>query len=278
MITYTTFFYELGRSDPYYGWINTLLSFNINLVFYTTKDIHDKLTYAKRDNLLFVFQELDMKDVEKFKESWFRYKTTNKSKDTYKFAHLTHLKFTHVLQTINSNPFSTDYFGWIDAGIAKIAEKLEMIESMQPKNERVQFLVMSGSTHRYMEKGFVLSPKQMIAGGHFIGEVHYMITFCELMLKERVKKDLGLEQEHMVCVYMENKHLFRPYYGYYSQIISQDIDQDFVYKIMIDLLKMGDSEGLFLFDLLDELKYPKLDKIRNHVQKVDLESDLNKVD
>lgn len=269
MATYTTFFYDLGRSDPYPNWINALLKSGFNLVFYTTKDFHDRLTYTKRDNLLFVYEDFDESGLEPFQLSWNKYKSSNPGKDSYKFAHLTHRKFDYVLRTIQLNPFGSTHFGWIDAGIAKVSTTLTVPEV---DKDEIQLLIMSSQTYKYKNKGFVLSPKQMIAGGFFVGSKDHMIKFCKLMISERDKLELGLEQEHMVCVYMENRSLFLPYYGYYGNIISNLTDvtnPDRVYEIMIELAKLGEvKEAKRIFEKLDTIKYHKLNSIRNYINKL----------
>jgi hypothetical protein len=278
MTTFTTFFYDIGRKsqDPgsrvesYPSWIDSLLSLNINLVFYTTQAFHNVLTYKARKNLIFVFQEPDMTHLTKFKKSWKKYKTGNILKDTAEFACLTHEKFTHVLQTIEMDPFKGDYFAWIDAGISKVANSLHLLSKLQPK-DNVSFMVMSGKTHLYKEDDFVLKPQQMIAGGFFIGGKNNMIQYCELMKKEKDKDILGLEQEHMVNVYMENRDLCCAYYGYYQDIITNYHDMenslDHMYTIMIDLVKNKDSEGVVLYHhlLSKEYQVEKLKKLAKFI-------------
>lgn len=220
MTTFVSFFFDLGRSSPYYEWIEKLLELNINLIFYTTEPIHSKLTYTPRKNLIFVLgeREIDSVLLTKFKRSWKNYTTGNKAKDTHEFGYLTHSKFDYLLKAMAFNPFSTEYFGWVDAGLVKVADQLELIEKIEP-HEQVSLLTLKEvvNTDR---KGFVLSPKEMVAAGLLVGSKDHLTKVCELMVKERTKKDLGLEQEHLAMVYENDPSLFFTYHGTYHDIVT----------------------------------------------------------
>lgn len=218
-ITFTTFFFELGRSEPYYKWIETLLEQDFNLVFYTTQKIHDKLTYNPRKNLKFVIEERKVDSVllTKFKKSWSSYTTTNKEKDTYEFAYLTHTKFDYVQRTISENPFSTEHFGWIDAGIHKVANNIGSIPLIKI-SEQVSIVILRRDPKFWKSVEDVSYPKQLVAGGLFHGNAENMKTFCQLMFDQR-DKNLGLEQEHMAVLYVKYPELFVGRDGYYQTII-----------------------------------------------------------
>lgn len=232
-ITFVTAFFDIGRKteeplqkyDNYFAWITKLLELPINLCFYTTQDIHDKLVYTPRSNLKFIITDkIPMFDkLSQIKTIWPSYITNNREKDTAEFACLSHSKFHFLKQAIEDNPFNSTHYGWIDAGLLKIAKEAELIPLLNPP-DKVKLLLMN-----YINKDEVLNPafvrtcRYKIAGGLFIGPKAMMKEFTEeiinLAIEDINKGNFGLEQEYMAIIYCRRRELFSPYYGDFCDLI-----------------------------------------------------------
>lgn len=223
-ITFVTAFYNISRQtskeinkfENYFAWIKTLLNQNINIVFYLSQSIYDSLG-QKSDNIKFIIRE----DIPyKNKINWEKYESNDFEKDSDNFAALTYSKFLWVKDAIDINHFNTEYFAWIDAGICKVAQNVNYINTIVPKSKISIMLInyININEMSFLEK-FISSCKYKVAGGFFMGRKDLMINFCDLILKEIEKYNVnGLEQEYMAIIYFNNKHLFNPYWGDFSDL------------------------------------------------------------
>lgn len=234
--TLVTCFYDIGRKtdDPigifenYPQWINRLLEENINLIFFTTQTLHDKLTYTPRDNLKFILSdEIPLFDeIAKYEHAWTvnKYWTNNPRKDTIPFALIMHNKFIFLKMAMEMNPFNAEHYAWIDAGIVKVAENPELLPKLLPKNKIVCLQMNQINKSEVDNPAFYLACRYKIAGGFFVGPKKLMTLFCDKMIERReelMKIDVfGTEQEYIAWVFFYHRELFLPYWGDYQYLFS----------------------------------------------------------
>lgn len=232
-ITFVTAFFDIGRKtdDPsnkfenYFDRISALLKIPINLYFFTSQAVHDRLVYEPRQNLKFVITE----DIPYFdrlpqvEEIWKTYITDNPTKDTPQFACFTHAKFQFVKRAMEANPFDSTHYAWIDAGIFKVATNGERLPQLRPPAKiKLMNLNYIGETE-VSHPDFIRTCRYKIAGGFWIGPKDLMSKFIDLMIGI-VEADLaqgrfGLEQEYMAIIYRRHADLFDPYYGTFTDLI-----------------------------------------------------------
>lgn len=223
-ITFVTAFYNISRQtskeinkfENYFNWIDTLLSQNINIVFYVSQDIFNKLNYDKPNIKFIVNDEIPYKkDI-----NWKKYLSNDFEKDSEKFAALTYSKFLWLKDAMSNNYFKTDYFSWIDAGICKVVQNVNMINTIIPRS-KISIMLMNYINSNEMSSidNFLSSCKYKVAAGFFVGPKELLNNFCDLVLDEIDKHSVnGLEQEYMAIVYYKNKHIFNPYWGDFSDL------------------------------------------------------------
>ena len=232
-ITFVSAFFDIGRKtevplqkyENYFTWINKLLDIPITLYFFTTLEIHDRLTYQPRNNLIFgiIDKYPGSEKLSQIQNIWSNYVTNNPEKDTAEFACLTHSKFHLLNQAINVNPFNSTHYAWIDAGILKIATHGERLPTLYPP-DKIKLLIMNFiNSNEVKDPAFVRTCRYKIAGGLFIGPKDNIKTFCDKMITT-VNEDInngnfGLEQEYMAIVYRQDTSIFDPYYGDFSDLI-----------------------------------------------------------
>lgn len=255
-ITFVTAFFDIGRKtavplqkyENYFDWIDKLLAIPINLYFFTTQSIHDKLKYEPRANLKFIIMEaiplIDrLPDVQK---AWANYITNNPEKDTAEFACLTHAKFHFIKRAIEDNPFNSTHYAWIDAGILKIATHGERLPLLPP-SDKIRLLMMNHiGSDEVKDPMFVRTCRYKIAGGLFIGPKEHMNTFCDRMittaLEDIKRENFGLEQEYMAVIYRQDTSLFDPYYGDFCDLILNYEKCERNQWLAIGIVHHGDEE------------------------------------
>lgn len=244
-ITYVSGFFDIKRRteepmqkfENYFQWIEQLLEKNIFLYFFTSQDLYEKLHFKPRPNLVFKILDSSLPDplqgsegfpfsehicdIQKF---WGEmYSTNNPSKDTAEFAALCMSKFSMILMAMEANPFDTEHYGWIDAGLFKIAEQLDLLDTVKGYLKIRLMLINYISQNEVQEMDFVKSCKYKIAGGFFTGPKALLGDFARKILKRAIEdlddKKFGLEQEYMAIIYRENIEIFDPYYGDFKDLL-----------------------------------------------------------
>jgi hypothetical protein len=233
-ITFVSQFFDIGRNQNidvlslknYITNINKLLQLNINILFYTTKQLHDQLQYTNRANLKFIF--LDQPPwydrLDKVIEVTKNYQTGFKDKDTPQFMCITLGKFQLLKDAIALNPFDNKYYAWIDAGIFKVIQQVNLLPEITP-SELVKCMILNYTSEAEIASPtFINSCRYKIAGGFFLASSDNMIIFCDKILacaSEYLNNGyFGLEQEFMAIVYVKNKELFDPYYGDFADLLT----------------------------------------------------------
>lgn len=222
--TFVTAFYDISRNtskemnkfDNYFIWIKTLLSQNIQIIFYTSQNIFERIGIEK-DNIKFIITENIpyQKTV-----NWKDYRSNDLEKDSEKFAQLTYSKFLWVKKAIELNHFNTEYFCWIDAGICKVAQNINMVNSIKIKN-KINLMLLNYISEFEMKNpsDFIKECRYKVAGGFFGGNASNMLNFIQLFFEQLDKyPNNGLEQEYMAIIYYQNRDLFFPYWGDFSDL------------------------------------------------------------
>lgn len=223
-VTFVTAFYNIGRQtekelnkfENYFSWIENLLSQDINIIFFTSKDIYEKII-NKRYNVKFIIEE----NIPYIKEiKWQNYKSNDLIKDSENFAKLTYSKFLWCLKAIELNPFDSDYFAWVDAGICKVAQNIKLINQLNIRNKISIMLMNYVSEQDFKDlENFLSACRYKVAGGFFSGGKEEMSNFCNLILQEIENyQSFGLEQEYMAIIYKKHNEIFRPYWGDFSDL------------------------------------------------------------
>ena len=227
-ITYVTCFYDIGRKSDttfYMDHINYLLSLPLNIIFYTEPKILTKLSYIQRDTLKIILDEpiYFFSMLDRIKSAMKNYLTNNPIKDTAEFAALTLSKFDFLRKSIIDNPFHTSNFAWIDAGLHKVATHMDMLPTLIPPDKISLMLIEYTFATEILNYDFIKLCRYKVAGGLFSGPNDLMITFCDKVIStamDFLDKDLfGLEQEFITIVFVQNKAMFKPYYGDFSDLV-----------------------------------------------------------
>lgn len=235
--TYVTSLFDIGRRseglggplDSYVDWLGQLLALPIDLVCFTTPDIAERLAPVRRANLR--VELLDgtgalpcFDQIEEVRGAWRRHRTNDPAKDTPEFACLTHAKFPLLRRAIAANPHRSSHFGWIDAGIAKVATELERLPTLVPR-DRVRLLqIRYTAAAEIARPDFVDECRYKVAGGFFTGRADLLDDFARVV-EALAQRDLqggrfGLEQEYMAIAYRTDPVAFDPYYGDFCDLVA----------------------------------------------------------
>jgi len=243
MITYVTFFFDIGRQtddpmnkfDNYFPNIERLLSMNINIIFFTTRDLLDRISknfiIPPRINIQIMDYYFGFTEIEEIRKIYHdeQYQTGNPKKDTPEFIALTLGKFDAIKEAIKINPFNDEYYAWIDAGVFKIARHPELLltfsNNIEKINQGIKIMLLNNIEEKeIINHDFIKTCRYKVAGGFFLGQKDEMVTFCDLIIKEKnefkAKNLIGLEQEFMAIVYFYHKKLFNPYYGRFTDLFT----------------------------------------------------------
>lgn len=233
MTTFVTGFFNLRRVDDpqstnfeqYFAALQVLLDTPINLILYTTADIVDKLQYTARDNLQVValssmpYQHL----VPEITATWGKYITNNAPKDTPAFAAMCLSKFALLLRAMRDNPFQTDHFAWIDAGLSLKVHDWHLLPSLTPSDKVKIMHLNPTNTEEVNLYQFVHTCRYKCAAGLFTGHRKYMRKYCLKVIETaRHYLDLGhfgLEQEFMAIVCVRYPQWITAYYGDFWDLV-----------------------------------------------------------
>lgn len=229
--TYVTALYNIGRDDAnfeaYITWLNYLLSIPVQIVLYTTPEIEQRLIYTARPTLKIIFERTIpymkyVPTINTYVQN--EYHTNNPTKDNPHFICLTHAKFIWLENTIVDNPFNSERFYWIDAGLAKIASHLDYLPWLKT-TDKIKCLLITYYTQNDVEHSTWCDRYRcFISAGLFGGSIDNMFIFINKMkslaMADLGKNRLALEQEYMAQAYYQLLDIFDPYYGHYENLIT----------------------------------------------------------
>ena len=137
-------------------------------------------------------------------------------------------RYIMLKNTIESNPFKSTHFGWINFCIERMGYKnlLYLDEALSLKRSKfstcyIDYIPESliKNTDEYFKYG-----RCSMCSGFFTGNDYYMYKVCDLKenkFLEYVKFGYGHADEQLYSpVYFENPELFEHYYGDYQQMIT----------------------------------------------------------
>jgi hypothetical protein len=132
MHTFVTALYDIGRGqidsrhiDEYITWTNKTLELKDNFIVFTTEDIAEKL--HKRDNIIFITEDIPLINFKSGVEEVLNsagylskiYHPNRIECKTPLYNIIQYSKFKWLERSIKDNPFSSEYFFWIDAGCSR---------------------------------------------------------------------------------------------------------------------------------------------------------------
>lgn len=202
--------------DFYVNQGKKLLSMEMNKIIFIDKRVHNKFTDFCTPNHVF---------VPITKESLYLYahlpNLTNKvngnpNKDTNMFFSIMCNKTEWMREAIQKNPFSTDYFIWLDFGISKILDTTLDTSKLETAYENIRIGSIWNpsfvhSTDPYTEICWYF------AGGVFGGHKDCLLLFADIMKMEVLKfinekQYLIWEVNFWYLIYKKHKHIFNIYF------------------------------------------------------------------
>jgi len=148
------------------------------------------------------------------------------NKDTPLYITLTNNKFYFLETAVETNPFQSSHFIWMDFGINHCARNCEKIhEWILNVPDKIKQLCINPFLEKIDNyKSFFQYVYHHLASGVFSGSSENMLKYCELF-KEKTQQTYNegwfqLEEAIMTIIHRENPELFELYYGDYNGIIS----------------------------------------------------------
>ncbi len=206
--------------DEYTTYIRNLLT-NIkgNIVIYTSEDLVDYLQQFSnhKPNVKIIVKPFNSINLyNKYQHIW----TNQEQKDNQKYTHRTHYcyvlwnsKLDFLKETIESNPFGSDKFMWLDLGAVRTPDIVKYLKTF-PKYEnastnRVDIVMIENFSNRSQR----FFQDEVHLGGLYGGGVEPLLRFHELFYRkfdEYLGNDrfIGCDQQMISSVYLENPDLF----------------------------------------------------------------------
>ena len=147
-ITFSTCWYRLKAKfdkNVYFNWIDNMLS-NVNnyyLVIYTNKESYQDIEkYNSNKNIKIILKEFENFYNYKYKNNWIanQDKSILKDKIDWKLNMLWSEKIHLVKETITSNYFDTEYYGWCDIGYFRNRYNDTPVSPSWPSTEKINNL------------------------------------------------------------------------------------------------------------------------------------------
>lgn len=238
-VTLVTCFFDINRHkkgdgrtiDEYQEWIKKTLQLNCNLYIITEAKFYDffhcNQCYANRK-----IKVIELKDL-----YYYKYYDSIKhiiESDNYKkriaypnrvecilpeYNIIQYSKFHCLQMAIEENPFQSNYFFWIDAGISRFFLDVD-ISKPYPTDKCIQvlkkdkFIIQNrNDLHKYViDEHFIWKADNLLSGGMFGGNSKIIQQVSKLvedtfvnMLKQN---NTNNEQLALAIVWKENSHLF----------------------------------------------------------------------
>jgi len=117
----------------------------------------------------------------------------NENKDTYDFILSSHMKHECIMRTLETNPYNTTHFMWMNMDIAKLFhphknEVVQFLRELSLRNLDPSFLVFPGCWDR-LEKNkiqdIINAVHWRFCGGFLFGDKTHLLSFCQFY-KERL--------------------------------------------------------------------------------------------
>lgn len=247
--TIITALYDIGRGnwphpfnrsiDSYITYFKSVLSLDANFVIFIEEHMRETILNIRKefDPFLFktkiycrplheleVFQKYYKRTCEVMTSDFFlknlrEFHTPESFSPEYNLINFNKVSF--VKEVITNNPFSTDYFMWMDAGFyhgnfpcdTKNLPYPNSKKIKQLDDNRIHFLTLCGEHEVGLDSYF--SPRVTLAGSMFAGKSKPLLEFKELcfsVIEEFLaNKAINDDQTIYAFAYMKNKNLFNLY-------------------------------------------------------------------
>lgn len=218
-----------------------LLRRDIQLVIFTEADYVKDIEQLRAQHLdktkiitLNIANLPYFKYLEKIKENLEIHPIKNKCpiKDTPGYLVLQMNKLYFLSEVINTNPFGSSHFGWIDFGISHVAN-FNYVDSDDIFNKipnKVSLLQLRNYESALSDiDGYLSFIRGISAAGFICGDSNHLTWFiqsCEKKYKEIINSGYAASEEMLFpLIFKGNEDKFRFYYGDYKDILS-----NFVYQ------------------------------------------------
>jgi hypothetical protein len=240
---------EINKRDKSYYLQHAVstLSLPYNLVIYCDTDSYEEIQKMRpaylADKTKYIIREFDelrfVKNGKTLPETFADYRKQiqeNRRTHPYNFDNRNTAsyylfcmsRYGMLKETIESNPFGSSHFSWINFCIERMGYKNVqwLDEALGQRRERFSTCYID-----YIPESLVKNTAEYfrwgrcgMCSGFFTGSKYYMYTVCDLIenkFLEYLKQGYGHADEQLYSpVYFENKQLFTHYYGDYQQMIT----------------------------------------------------------
>jgi len=237
--TLVTAFFDINREhngdgrkiSEYLTWIQKTLQLNCNLYIITESKFVDFMKKNRPKKYKTFIKEDILENAEYYKylpniteilnSSQFKDKIKHPERVECKLPEynvIQYSKFGWLKDAINNNPFHTEYFLWVDAGISRFFMDID-INKPYPNNNVIynnKFLIENRydiKNYKYCENDFIWDSTNLLSGGLFGGNKEIIIKISDLLCDVFVNKmlknnNVNNEQLGLTIVYKNNPNLF----------------------------------------------------------------------
>jgi len=248
-VTIVTAFFDINRSqngdgrtiDQYVEWIKQTLLLNCNLYVVTEDKFKDLFIHFRPPQYKMCIQVVELnqlrfyKYVDRMKEIMESPEYKNRIQDPDRiecrlpeYNVIQYSKF-HCLQlAIRNNPFQTEYFAWMDAGLSRFFLDVDItapypgprfVEHIKA-NPNYLYLQKRPDLERFpMDENFVWRSDNLLSGGMFCGGIGVINLMAQLVEEVFVtemlnKNNVNNEQLALAIIWKRFPQLFRPMLGF----------------------------------------------------------------
>ena len=242
-ITITTCFFDINRSEKgdgrtieeYKEWMKLTLQLNCNLYIITEPKFHDFFVENRPKQYNTKIKIIEFKDLYYYKyydkiqnileSDDYKNKIAHPNRVECKMPEYNIIQYSkfHCLQlAMDENPFKSNYFFWMDAGVSRFFLDVD-ISKPYPSNNCIDFLKHNENKfiiqnrpdlHDYIiDEQFIWKSDNMLSGGMFGGNRLIVQEIAKLVEETFVNKmlnnnNVNNEQLALAIVWKENPHLF----------------------------------------------------------------------
>ena len=241
-ITFVTALYNIQREEKgdgrkwkdYLEWFKNTLKMPLKMVIYIPlelvsyveehrpKEYATKIIVQERDEIPYAKYEKQMATILENPEYRAKIKHPDRVECKIPFYNIIqYSKFKWLEETATTNPFETDYFFWMDAGLSRFVP-MELYPRIVPGIELpVKKLVIqcNGMLLSYpVHEGYLWDSQCLVSGGMFGGDKDVILELTQLIDKELEQRIAQgwINNEQLLLAYLYRtlyKHLFFPVYN-----------------------------------------------------------------
>lgn len=220
-VTIVSCYYKINSKrshEQYCLYINNLLNnLKANIVIYTSGDQYNYLnTFSNNSMKLIIKNFEDINLYSKYKNilpNQYQMDDQKKTGRTEQCYVLWNSKLDFLKETIDSNPFNSDKFIWLDIGSVRTPDVIECIKTFpiydNISNDKIDIVFLnkfSNPNQKYFKN-------EIHFGGLYGGSTNSILKFHELFynkFQEYIDNNqfIGCDQQIISSVYLENKELF----------------------------------------------------------------------